>query len=337
MRFDPGLVHAVVTQAQAAENAPTEHTGSFWMPVAASEHARSVDALFNFIYLGCTIFFIGVVVAMVYFAVKYKRREGDTRIIPRITHNTTLEIVWSVIPSILMLICFGWGFKSWMDLNVVPANALDVRITGYRWGWNFDYPVEGISPDDIVVPVGRDVKLTMSSKDVIHSFYIPAFRIKRDVLPNRYSVLWFNSDKEGEYTVFCAEYCGKDHSRMMRKVKVVSEAAYKEWVDSGGGQGGKDVPLSAIGEKVYKNKACISCHTLDGNRLVGPSFKGLYGAERKFSDGSTASADDNYIRSSITNPQAQIVEGYPGVMPAFKGILKDREIEGVIEYIKTLK
>ena len=319
--------------------AQAANTASWWKPIQASSHASAVDALFNFILYLCIFFFILIIGAMVYFIVKYRRKgDGPERTSP-IKGNHTLEIIWSVIPGILLLVIFAWGFKDWLAIAVVPANAMEVRVTGQKWNWTFTYPKEGIVSSDLVVPAGQPVKLVMTSKDVLHSFYIPDFRIKRDVVPGKYSVLWFEPAEEATHQIYCTEYCGTEHSNMLSKVKVMSSAKYEEWIANGGEEGGAaGVPLAEKGKRLYEQRGCVACHSIDGSRKVGPSWKASFGTDRKFADGSAlASVDENYIRESILVPNAKVVAGYAGVMPSYQGQLNDKQLESIIEYIKTLK
>lgn len=303
------------------------------LPEQMSTFAHHADSLFLFITVLCLIFFVGITLTMVAFVLKYRKR-SDADVTPVIKGNHTLEIVWSVIPGILFIIIFAWGFIGWSQLNVVPPDAINVRVTGIKWSWSFTYP-EGFTSGELVVPANRPVKLTMSSKDVIHSFFVPEFRIKRDVLPGRYTVLWFETFGPGEHWVLCTEYCGTSHSKMMAKVRVLPQGEYNEWVSSGGGMG-DDVPLAKLGELLYQQRGCVACHSIDGSRVVGPSFKGVYGQEHAFTDGTKAVVDDNYIRQSILNPAAKIVAGYDPVMPSYQGQLNDKQIDALIEYIKSL-
>jgi len=322
--------------------AQAANTASWWKPIQASAHASSVDSLFNFIMYLCFFFFVLIIGAMIYFVVKYRRKEGVPIKTSPIKGNHTLEIVWSVIPGILLVIMFAWGFKDWLAIAVVPANAMEVRVTGQKWNWTFTYPKEGIVSPDLVVPAGQTIKLVMTSKDVLHSFYIPDFRIKRDVVPGRYSVLWFDPAEEATHQIFCTEYCGTSHSNMLSKVKVLSSEKYEQWIANGGeeegGAGGKPIPLAEKGKKLYESRGCVACHSVDGTAKVGPSWKGAYGTAHKFADGSSlASTDENYIRESILVPGAKVVAGYPNVMPSYQGQLNDKQIESIIEYIKSLK
>jgi cytochrome c oxidase subunit 2 len=267
--------------------------------------------------------------------VKYRRRGEDT-LTTGVAHNTTLEVLWTVIPTVLVMVIFVWGFKSFIKFYVAPKDALEVKVTGQKWFWSFDYPAGANTVNELTVPVGKPIKLLMSSKDVLHSFYVPNFRIKRDVLPNRYQVAWFEATQVGEYQIFCTEYCGKGHSEMLGKVKVVSETDFNKWLESSSGMG-EGLSLEEFGAQLYKSKACVTCHTLDGKKLVGPSFLGLFGRQEAMTDGQRFVADENYIRESILDPRAHIVNGYDPVMPTYQGILKDRQIDALIAYIKTLK
>lgn len=319
--------------------AQAANTASWWKPIQASAHASAVDGLFNFIMYLCIFFFVLIIGAMVYFIVKYRRKgDGPERTSP-IKGNHTLEIVWSVIPGILLVLIFVWGFKDWLAIAVVPANAMEVRVTGQKWNWTFTYAKEGIVSPDLVVPAGQPVKLVMTSKDVLHSFYIPDFRIKRDVIPGKYTVLWFDPAEEATHQIYCTEYCGTEHSKMLSKVKVLSSAKYEEWIANGGEEGGSSgVPLAEKGKRLYEQRGCVACHSVDGSRKVGPTWQGLFGKPHQFADGSTlASVDENYLRESILVPGAKVVAGYANVMPSYQGQLNDKQIESIIEYIKTLK
>lgn len=309
--------------------------GGVWMPPQASTLSGEVDSLFFFIFWLCVFFFVGIVGATVYFVVKYRRRSAAQRT-SGVKGNRRIEILWSVIPSILLLAIFAWGFRTYVKMSVAPGDSINIRVTGQKWFWAFDYPRDGINTDELVVPVGRPVKLTMSSRDVIHSFYVPAFRIKKDVLPNRYTQVWFQAEHTGEFHVFCAEYCGSAHSEMRARVRVVTDQQYQDWIDSGGGLGGEGMSSAEFGALIFEKKGCGKCHTVDGSKLTGPTMKGLFGRTEHFTDGSSQVVDDNYIRESIMEPQKKIVQGYEPVMPTFKGLLKDKQTDALIDYIKSL-
>lgn len=308
--------------------------GTFWLPPGHSTAAGDVDALFYFIYWVSVVLFVGVVGATAYFAVRYRRKgKPDYTSNP---HNDPLEITWTVIPTILVFVVFVWGFRGYMNLSIVPKDALEIKTTGQKWFWSFDYPSGATTVNELVVPVDKPIKLLMSSKDVIHSFWVPEFRTKKDVLPNRYTIEWFEATQVGEYQVLCTEYCGTKHSEMLAKVRVVTEREYTEWLDANSNLGAGMAP-EEYGAKLYTTKACVTCHSIDGKPGTGPSFLGIFGHEAQMTDGSKLVVDENYLRESILQPQSKIVAGFQPVMPTFQGILKDREIDALIAYIKTLK
>jgi cytochrome c oxidase subunit 2 len=313
-----------------------EPGGSLILPPEGSTLAGKMDTLFYFILALTTFFFLLVVGLVVYFTVRYRKRPGQRT--SAVTHHRGLEVAWSAIPAVLFVFIFGWGFQAYMHLSVPPANALDVRVTGQKWLWSFDYPKEGIqTTKDLVVPVGRPVRLTMSSQDVIHGFYVPAFRIKRDVLPNRYTVAWFEAKEPGEYDLFCTQYCGTGHSGMLGKIVVKTEQQFKEWVASGGGMSGQGMSGVQFGRMLFEKMGCVSCHSTDGSPRVGPSLLNKYGSKELLSTGNTVLVDDNYVRESIQDPLAQVVNGFQPVMPTFRGRLNDRQIDALIDFIKSLK
>jgi cytochrome c oxidase subunit 2 len=307
---------------------------SLYLPPQSSTMAGEVDALFNFI-LGASAIMFGLVCgAIILFVMRYRRR-GQAGRTDGTAHNTKLEIVWTAIPTVLIIIVFFWGFKSYIRMHVTPHEAKEIKVTGQKWFWSFDYPEGATSVNDLVVPVNTPIKLLMSSTDVIHSFFVPNFRIKMDVLPNRYTVTWFEATEEGEFDLYCTEFCGSGHSEMIGKVKVVSDSGFAAWVDENSSFGEGMTPV-AFGELLYDSKACITCHSLDGSVMDGPSFLGRYGSEVLMSDGRRVQMDENYLRESILNPKAKIANGYQPIMPTYQGVLKDREIDALIAFIKAL-
>lgn len=311
------------------------HKGTAFFPEAVGRFAPNVDSLFYFILWGSVIIFAGIIAVTVYFLFAYKRKHDNQLATKQMTHNTFLELAWTIPPTILVLIVFAWGFKGFLDMSVAPLGSQEIHVTAKKWFWEFSYPNGTTAIGELVVPVNTPVTLLMTSTDVIHSFYVPNFRIKRDVLPNRYTKLWFEADKVGNYQVFCTEYCGDGHSAMLGVVRVLSAEDYKEWLASA--SSGDDLPLDKLGEKLYASKACITCHSVDGSPKVGPSWKGLYGSKRQLKSGESVVSDENHIRDSILNPGAQVTAGFDNVMPTYAGSLSDREIEGLIAYIKTLQ
>ncbi|MCA9666278.1 MAG: cytochrome c oxidase subunit II [Myxococcales bacterium] len=309
---------------------------TFWMPETAATQAENVDGIFYFIYWLCVFFFVLIVGVMIYFVIKYRRRGAHDRT-SDIEGNTRLEIAWSVIPSVLLLVMFMWGFRDWMSLNVAPEGAIDVRVTAQRWQWNYALPRHGCDGvDELRVPINEPVKLTMSSIDVLHSFYVPAFRVKKDALPNRYTVLWFNATKLGTFDVFCTEYCGTKHSTMYSKIKVVTRAEYDKWTKSGCGM--DNLSPKELGPKIFKMRGCPACHSIKkGVKGTGPWLAGKYGTIETLADGSKVKIDDEYIRESIMNPNAKVVKGFGPVMPTFKGRITPKQMNALIDYIKSLK
>lgn len=306
-----------------------------WMtPEVASTIAEKVDTISYFILLVSVFFFFLIFIAMIVFIVKY-RRIGDSKATSQVDHNLRLEIVWTVIPTILLMIMFVWGFHVYLEMSVPPKDAIEIRVTGQKWFWTFDYANGASSPGELVVPVNTPIKTLISSKDVIHSMYVPAFRIKMDALPNRYTVTWFEATKIGEYPLYCTEFCGTQHSGMRAKVRVVSKEDYLAWVDQAS-SGGEGVTPEAYGEVLYKKYACSTCHSLDGSKITGPTWQGIWGRKENTSKGQVV-VDENYVRESILVPTAKIVEGYQPVMPSYQGILKDKDIDALIAYMKTLK
>jgi cytochrome c oxidase subunit 2 len=306
--------------------------GTFWLPPQASTVAPEIDGAFNFINLASLIMLVIVTVGLIYFAWKYRRRSHADRTV-RVEESKALELAWIVIPTLLVFVVFFWGFKAFIGTSIAPPNAYEIRAEGKKWLWNFTYPDGTQSTGDLVVPVGTPVKLIMTSTDVLHSFYVPAFRIKHDVIPNRYTTVWFEAVAEGEYTVFCTEYCGTGHSAMLAKVIVKNLGGFREWLATGGGAGG--LTGAALGESLYTKQACNTCHSVDGSPGVGPSWLGTWGEQRPFTDGTSAVMDEAYVMESIYEPMAVVVEGYPGVMPAYPGLTED-QVAGLVAYMKQI-
>lgn len=310
----------------------------FILPPAKSTLANDVDALFWFVHLSSLVLTIGILIAIAYFLYKY-RRKSENDVTPVITHNNKLEVTWSVIPLAICLVVFGWGYQTYVNMINAPDDAYEVNVTAQKWLWNFTYENGARSTGELHVPAGRPIKLVMSSNDVIHSFFVPDYRIKQDVVPGRYTETWFQVNEAGESIIFCTEYCGTGHSDMYGKVVVHEQEEFDTWLadNAGGGSQPSDLAPAEWGEQLAQEQACITCHSADGSDLTGPTWQGLFGSTRQFDDGSSAEADENYLRSSILEPSTDIVEGYQNVMPSYQGQLNDEQINAIIEYIKTLE
>ena len=309
--------------------------GTFFMPGAASTIAQDVDAVYYFVYWVCVFFFLLIIGLMVLFVIRYRRRsEHDTT--PHISHHTLLEVAWSTLPVFLLAAMFVWGFDIYMRTRVAPADAMEVNVTAQKWSWSFEYPNGLISPV-LGIPVNTPVRLLMNSQDVLHSFYVPNFRQKMDVIPNRYTTTWFEANTTGVFPIFCTEYCGDGHSAMLSRVHVMEQADYEEWLNKGGMFVDIDqIPLEDYGEILYTSQLCNTCHSSDGTRLNGPTFQNLFGRTEQLTDGSSVVVDENYIRESLMQPNAKVVATYQPIMPTFQGRLDDRQISALIAYIKSL-
>jgi len=309
--------------------------GSFWLPKATSTNAPDVDWAFDVVLWIDVAFFIGIVGAMALFMYRYRRRkEGEKT--STVAHNTTLEIVWTVFPTLLLGVLFVAGLRGFANAQVVPAEALEIKVTGAKWFWTFTYPNGYVATNKMVVPQGHPVKLLMSSQDVVHSFFVPEFRVKQDVVPGQYTTMWFNATESKAVQVECAEYCGTSHSDMLATIDVKPEAEFKDWLEKAGDEG-KGLSPAEYGQKLYTSKNCFTCHSTDGSRIQGPTFKGVFGRQEQLESGATVAVDENYIRESLLEPNAKIVKGYPAVMPTYKGTLKDKEIDALIAYLKSVK
>ena len=307
------------------------------LPSAESTIASEVDGLFIFITLAGSLLIAGITAAIIYFSIRYRRR-SDNDVTPLITHHNLLEITWSIIPLIIVLIVFSWGFKTFVKMTTPPDNAYEISVKAQKWLWRFNYANGASTVDTLHVPANKPIKLVMQSADVLHSFFVPEYRVKHDVIPNRYTNVWFEVMEPGESTIFCTEYCGLQHSGMTGVVVAHEQEEFDNWLARNeGGAMASDLPPAELGAKLFKENACNSCHSLDGSQMVGPTFKGLWERKEVMQNGEEIVADANYIRESILNPQAKIVKGYRPVMPPYLGQLNDDQIKALIEYIKTIK
>jgi len=316
------------------------------LPRQMSTLAEGIDNMYYFIFWVSVFFFVAIMGVALWCIVKYRASKHPHATPPG--HHDVLELFWTFAPLILLIPMFHYGFKGYVRAMVAPEEAIEVRVRGKQWAWDFYYPGDTEpSPSELVVPVSHPVKMNMSSQDVLHSFFIPEFRVKRDVIPGMYTSVWFEAlettskydAKENKVLgepldLFCTEYCGTSHSQMLAKVHVVSDADYKAFIN-GKDRAPEGKPLAEVGAELFKKNACNTCHTTDGAVLVGPSLKGLFGKTEQTSAGAVK-VDENYIRESILKPQEKIVQGFAGkTMPAF--VLKDWKIDALIEYIKSLK
>ena len=307
--------------------------GNYGMPPQASNFAKSVDTLYGFLFYASLISCILVIGGLTYFAVKYRRKTATDQT-AYISHNGLLEFLWSFIPFVIFMVVFAWGWIVYDKMRDVPEGALEIHVVGQKWNWNFLYKSGRKSGGEFVVPINTPVKLIMNSKDVLHSLYIPSFRVKQDVVPGRYTTLWFEATKRGNFQIFCTEYCGDQHSNMLAKVKVVPLDDYEQWLANDPYKG---LSLADVGQKIFQTN-CTACHLTTEAKLIGPGLKGVFGRMRDFEKGRSLRADENYLRESILKPEEKIVRGYKDVvMTSFQGQLNEDELQGVIEYLKTLK
>lgn len=310
----------------------------FWMPPSASVTTGNTDALWDFMVWMSLFFTVAIFWAMLRFCMKYRAKSRAANEIAQKTseHNTMLELTWSIIPLLIVVPLFVGGFKGFVDLRTPPKSAMEIRATGQKWKWLFTYPGLGTPDDTLHVPVNTPVRMVINSVDVLHSLYIPSFRTKMDAVPGRYTDLWFKATQTGEFPIFCAEYCGTSHSDMITRVVVHPPGEYEKWL-------AKTIAaadsLTGVdrGKMLYDKQGCATCHSLDGTPKVGPSWKGIFGKMEPMAAGAPIKVDENYLRESMIDPQAHIVAGFAPAMPTYQGKLSDKDIDGLIEYIKSLK
>ena len=297
----------------------------------ASNFVEGVDFSLYLILAISVFFLVGITAVMIYFLFRYRKKNNP--VATNITHNNTLEVIWTVIPTILVVIMFWYGWTGYRPMLTAPDNAMEIDAIGQMWKWTFEYPNGKVS-DTLVVPIDEPVKLNLFSKDVLHSLYIPAFRIKQDVVPGSEKMMWFTAQKLGSYDILCAEYCGQLHAYMLSTITVVDRADYEIWLESTPEPGDEHPGLTLM-----KKNACLSCHTQDGTKLVGPSLKGLMGKnEIVLVDGQEKeiTIDRSYLINSIKNPNAEIVNEFlPNLMPQLP--LTDEELNHIADYIETIK
>lgn len=300
-------------------------------PEAASDLARDVDQLYFFALLVTAFFSLLIAGLILFFIVRYRRQSADEVGKPE-RAGLWLEITWSVVPLVILLFMFAWGSKVFFDIRKPPSGAIEYYVTGKQWMWKFQHPEGPREINELHVPVGQDIKLIMTSEDVIHSFYVPALRAKMDVLPGRYTTYWFRAERTGTYRLFCAEYCGAEHSYMRGSIIVMEPDEYEEWL---GSRGGAPSAVAKTGAELFSAQTCDTCHKPDSAALA-PILNGIYGTEEELADGSTVLVDEGYLRESILNPAAKIVAGFNAIMPTYQGRLSEEELVQLILYIKSL-
>jgi cytochrome c oxidase subunit 2 len=297
-------------------------------PEQASTMARNVDALYIFLLIVTGMMTLLIFFCLLYFAARFRYRPGVRA--EQIEGSTPLEITWSAIPFAVFMVIFAWGAVVYFKERTPPTDSAEIYIVAKQWMWKVEHAEGQREINELHVPVGRDVKLIMTSQDVIHSFFIPAFRIKQDVLPGRYTVEWFRATKPGVYHLFCAEYCGTQHSGMVGDIVVQEPAQYEAWMN-----GGSTGPLSATGEKVFAELGCATCHHTDAQGR-GPNLQGVFGKPVQLEDGRTVNADENYLRECILDPGAKRVKGFQPIMPTFQGLVTEEQVNALVAYIKSI-
>jgi cytochrome c oxidase subunit 2 len=297
-------------------------------PQRASTMAGNVDALYIFLLIVSGLMTLLIFTAVIYFAARYRKQHGVPA--EQIEGSIPLELTWSVIPFAIFMVIFLWGAVVYFKGRTPPRDATEVYVVAKQWMWKLEHAEGQREINELHVPVGSDIKLIMTSQDVIHSFFVPAFRMKQDVLPGRYTVAWFRATKPGTYHLFCTQYCGTQHSGMIGNVIVMEPAQYEAWM-SGGSTG----PLSATGEKIFSELGCITCHRMDGQGR-GPNLQGVYGKPVDLADGRTVTADENYLRECILDPGAKRVKGFQPIMPTFQGLVSEEQVNALIAYVKSL-
>jgi cytochrome c oxidase subunit 2 len=313
---------------------PWDTGGNFWFPTPAAKEADASDRMFYVVLALSIFFFVGITIVTTVFVIKYRARPGH-KPQPSKSHNDVMEITWTVIPTLIVIPLFIGGWNGYIEMSTRPAEPLQIKVTAKKWNWDFEYP-NGLHLSDLHVPVDRPVELQMTSVDVLHSFWVPAFRNKQDIVPRRYTYVYFTATRPGTYRLYCTEYCGKDHSQMKVKAHVHDMATWERYLAETKAALQSMDPKD-LGKVVFETKGCAACHSVDGSAKVGPSWKGVWGEQAKMADGSTVTIDAAYVKTAIEQPQKQSRPGYPPSMPTYAGQLSEAEITGVAAYIESLK
>ena len=306
------------------------------MPPQGSAFAGEIDFVYMALFWLSVVLFLGIAIPAIYFAWRYRYKPG--RVTPHTTHNTMLEITWSVLPLLLCVGIFFWGLKGWMEYAVSPGEAMEVQVTAKQWLWAFEYPDGTRSAGDLHVPVNKPVKFVMTSDDVLHDFFVPDMRVKHDIIPGRFTEVWFTPTVMGKHIITCAEYCGKGHSDMRGTLTVESDADFANYLATGGTEWEEyKTHMADWGKIQWERKGCNSCHTVDGSKSKGPTWKGIWGSMVKLKDGSSVLVDEKYVKESEDFPTAKIVEGFDPIMPSFQSLIRPHEFEGIVALIKSLQ
>ena len=332
------MVDAIGTLPLGQGTLLAQSAGSFWLPGQESTAAQMMDPVFYLILAICCVFFTLVVGLMVFFVVRYRRRPGIGPA-ESPSHHMVLEIVWTAIPLGIVAVIFYQSFLAYMDMKTAPPGCYEIRVSARQWKWQFIYP-NGHVDEDLHVPVDEPVKLIMTSEDVLHGLFIPAFRVKMDLVPGRYTSAWFRAVRPGVYELLCTEYCGDDHSDMLAAVHVHGPGEFEQWLSDAANYL-KTLPPAEAGEILYTRRGCSQCHTIDGTAGTGPSFKGIFGETHDLADGGKVLVDEDYIKESILEPQKKVRAGFQPVMSTYQGLLSEEgpgnDIDALIAFIKTLK
>ena len=301
-----------------------------FFPEQASAQAAAVDGIYFFMLAVTAFFSLLIAGLVVFFAIKYRRRHKD-EVGVAIHGSLALELLWTVIPFLITMVMFLWGAQVFFHMTRAPRNSMEIYVVGKQWMWKAQHLDGAREINELHVPIGRPVKLIMGSEDVLHSFFIPDFRVKADVVPGRYNTMWFTAIKPGKYHIFCSQYCGTKHSGMIGWVTAMTPADYQSWLSGGPTTGS----MAENGAKLFTDLACVTCH-MDAGQGRGPVLKDLYGKQILLSSGQTVTMDDAYIRESILNPQAKVTAGFQPIMPTFQGLVTEEQLLQLIAYVKSL-
>ncbi|MBS0208352.1 MAG: cytochrome c oxidase subunit II [Planctomycetes bacterium] len=302
------------------------------LPEQASTHASGVDSLYFFLLAVSLFVTVAIAGTILYFLIKYRGGNHHVDRTPSAGSYLAMEVAWIVTPLVLSMGIFGWGASLYFDAFRPPRDALDVQVVAKQWMWKFQHPNGRREINELHVPRGRPVRLTMISEDVIHAMFVPVFRIKRDVLPGSYGMCWFEATRTGDFHLFCAEYCGTNHSLMKGRVVVMEPAEYESWL----GGGLSNEPPAVAGQRLFEELRCNTCHVAATGTARCPPLENMAGKEVRLADGRTVVADDNYLRESILQPAAKVVVGYQPLMPSFDGQLNEEQLLQLLAYLKSL-